>query len=178
MLFILCACIKAPPEAAPEQSKRPTQTEFDTKDAPDANDEQPVQKNDGENGDQNGKQAADITPEVLQNRLEHASLCSCLMEQGARWYLIRIGTLEETQTDAPFLAAVAAFETALTTQPEQFSTVEKDTLWLLDSVPEGGYALHFLQADSGGIARSCRTLFYDGKTTHYQSEPELLESPH
>lgn len=117
------------------------------------------------------------TAVLLQTRLEHASLCSCLMEQGARWHLIQAGTLEETQTDAPFLAAIDALEEALTAQPEEFSNVAEDTLWLLDSTPEGGYVLQFLQVGADGSAVSCRSLVFDGETTRYSSEPELLESP-
>lgn len=177
LLLMLCACAKKPIEAAPVQAEMPTQTTPDAQDAPEVTDEQPAHQKGGENGTQDEKQNATITPELLQKRLEHASLCSCLMEQGARWHLIQVGAFAETAEDAPFLSTLAAMEAELTAHPEKFAAVAEDTLWLLDSKPEGGLELQFLQAGLDNTV-ICRSLVFDGEGTRYQAEAELLESPY
>lgn len=171
LLLTLCACAKEPAQEPSVQNalaqantvEEPVPEEVKTETPPQELPEEPAPP-------------AVPTPELLQKRLEHASLCTCLMEQGARWHLMQVGALEETEEDAPFLSAIAAMEEELTARPEDFGTVAEDTLWLLDSAPEGGFVLEFIQAGPEENTVSCRSLVFDGKSTHYQAEAELLES--
>lgn len=167
LLLLLCSCTKQVVQEPPFSETQHTQ--IPPVAAPPAYDEHTISQNDA--------QDISVTPELLQKRLEYASLCSCLMEQGARWHLIQVGTLEETEEDAPFLSALAAFEEALTAHPKEFATVAEDTLWLLDSGPEGGITLQFLQTGPENTL-SCRSLVFDGETVSWQKEAEQWDSPH
>lgn len=172
LLLTLCACAKEPSQEPSVQNalaqantvEEPVPEEVKTETPPQELPEEPAPP-------------AVPTPELLQKRLEHASLCSCLMEQGARWHLIQMGALEETEEDAPFLSALAAFEEALTANAEDFAAVAEDTLWLLDSMPGNGLKLQFLQAGPENTL-NCRSLVFDGETVSWQTEPELWDSPH
>ncbi len=172
LLLTLCACTKEPGQEPSVQNalaqantvEEPVPEEVKTETPPQELPEEPAPP-------------AVPTPELLQKRLEHASLCSCLMEQGARWHLIQMGALEETEEDAPFLSALAAFEEALTANVEDFAAVAEDTLWLLDSMPWNGLELQFLQVGPENTL-NCRSLVFDGETVSWQAEPELWDSPH
>lgn len=114
--------------------------------------------------------------ELLQTRLEHASLCTCLMEENARRRLMQLGLMEAAEEDAPFLAAIAAFQEEMTERPQAFAAVAEDTLWLIDRTKDGSYVLEFLQAGEDDTSALRRSLVFDGEETLLQMEPERLEN--
>lgn len=151
------------PELVPEPEQESKDTALPEQDDPAAPQEEPEEQH-----------FPMPSPEVLKLRLQNASVCTCLMEEGARWRLVQLGVTERDSEDA-FLSALDAMEAALTAHPEDFAAVAENTAWLLDRAPDGSLALHFLQADQAGSV-SCRSLVFDGVDVTWQSDALRLES--
>ena len=177
LLLILCACNKkverTPEEAAPAPVAEVQQTE----EISDSHNEEADGQNDSASTAGDTVQEMAVTPELLKNRLENASFCSCLMEQSARWHLAQAGALEEAETDTPFLSALAAFEETMSAHPEDFSDVAEDCLWLLDSGTDGSLILQFLRVGADD-AVECRSLVFDPEAAVLQTETTQWDSLH
>ena len=95
---------------------------------------------------------------TLQDRLFYASVCTCLMEDSARWHLLKLGTETDTPGDV-FSGAMDAFGRALSVYPGD--TFMDDAFWLIDTEYQG-LELQFWNYNSSAHPGrlSCTAAFY------------------
>ena len=79
--------------------------------------------------------------QTLEQRLFFATVCTCMMEDSARWHLQALG-IEADAPPADFSAAMEAFRKTL------FAKDAQDTFWLIDET-ENGMELQFWRYDDG-----------------------------
>ena len=96
--------------------------------------------------------------QALDARLLYATVCTCRMEDSARWHLRELGV----EADAPsedFSAAMDAFERALCAHSEE--AFLDDAFWLIDT-KSFGLELQFWKYDADGHpdSFSCTAAFY------------------
>ncbi len=104
------------------------------------------------------RESAPEETQTLHERLFYASVCTCLMEDSARWHLLQLGM----ETDAPgdvFSGAMDAFGRALSAYPGD--TFMDDAFWLIDTKYQG-LELQFWKYNSSGHPDrlSCTAAFY------------------
>ena len=96
--------------------------------------------------------------QAIDARLFYTTVCTCRMEDSARWHLRELGV----EADAPsgdFSAAMDAFERALCAHPEE--AFLDDAFWLIDT-KSYGFELQFWKYDANGHpdSFSCTAAFY------------------
>ena len=96
--------------------------------------------------------------QALHDRLFYASVCTCLMEDSARWHLRDLG-IEADAPDEGFSGAMDAFAQALSAYPE--GPFMNDAFWLIDTAYHG-LELQFWKYDENGHPGklSCAAAFY------------------
>lgn len=147
-------------EPAPEPEQESKDTALSEQDDPSAPQEEPEEQH-----------FPTPSPEVLKLRLQNASVCTCLMEEGARWRLITAGALTPDTQDEAFLQALKAISNNFSEHPEQYAPFVNNTLWLLESSNDG-LLLHFLQAVDGNTVK-CQTLLCGSAGVQLSEAPEI-----
>ena len=157
-LLILTGCQRQQPDTQLPEPEVMEETPEAAQETPEQTSEQPTERE--EIPDLSTPETARTEQErqALDARLFYATVCTCRMEDSARWHLRALGI----EADAPsedFSAAMEVFERALCAYSED--TFMDDAFWLIDT-KRYGLELQFWKYDAGGHPDrlSCTAAFY------------------